>query len=165
MLEELNDPALGGGITLLVLRFASEFMARAVIFTIKGEEIVGHGQFGIEGQGHTGDMIVRTLRFPLGEKTMFSEVVEMQLPVKLQLDDSQWCRYLQENIGATASEVFLGPIVSEGQVVAVLYGDNGTDSRPIGDTDSLEIFLSQAGIAMEKGLLQRRLKEKHMEGM
>jgi len=165
MLEELNDPALGGGITLLVLRFASEFMARAVIFTVKGTEIVGLGQFGIEDLDQTGDMRVRSLKFPLEEKTIFSEVVETQLPVKLQMDDSRWCRYLQENLGGNATEAFLGPIVSEGKVVAILYGDNVNDSRPIGDTDSLEIFLSQAGIAMEKGLLQRRLKEKQMEGL
>jgi len=48
-------------------------------------------------------------------------------------------------------------------VVAVLYGDNLPDTKPIGDTDSLEIFLSQAGLAMEKALLQRRLKEKSRE--
>ncbi|WP_243688471.1 hypothetical protein [Geotalea toluenoxydans] len=57
----------------------------------------------------------------------------------------------------------MGPIVSEGKVVAVLYGDNIPDAKPIGDTDSLEIFLSQAGLAMEKALLQRRLKDKSRE--
>jgi hypothetical protein len=81
------------------------------------------------------------------------------------MDDSQWCNYLKEHLGGNPTEAFMGPIVSEGKVVAVLYGDNGYDPRPIGDTDSLEIFLSQAGIAMEKALLQRRLKEKHLEGM
>jgi CheY-like chemotaxis protein len=165
MLEELNDPALGGGIILLVLRFASEFMARAVIFTVKGNEIVGLGQFGINDLEQPGDVRVRAMRVPLSEKTIFSEVVESQLPVKLQMDDSRWCKYMQEHLGGNTSEAFLGPIVSEGRVVAILYGDNGYDSRPIGDTDSLEIFLSQAGIAMEKALLQRRLKEKNLEGM
>lgn len=165
MLEELNDPALGGGIILLVLRFASEFVSRAVIFSVKGREIVGLGQFGIDDSEQPGDMRVRAMRVPLAEKTIFSEVVESQLPVKLQMDDSRWCRYLREQLGGNPSEAFLGPIVSEGRVVAILYGDNGSDSRPIGDTDSLEIFLSQAGIAMEKALLQSRLKEKHLEGM
>jgi hypothetical protein len=32
----------------------------------------------------------------------------------------------------------------------------------IGDTESLEIFLSQAGLAMEKALLERRLRSKEM---
>lgn len=165
MLEELNDPALGGGIILLVLRFAAEFMARAVIFTVRENEIVGLGQFGIDDRDQSGDMRVRGMRFPVGEKTVFSQVVESQLPVKLQMDDSPWCRYLQEHLGGYTKEAFLGPIVSEGRVVAILYGDNGSDSKLIGDTDSLEIFISQAGIAMEKALLLRKLKEKHLEGM
>jgi hypothetical protein len=35
--------------------------------------------------------------------------------------------------------------------------------KPVGDTDALEIFLSQAGLAMEKALLLRRLKDKSAE--
>jgi hypothetical protein len=41
----------------------------------------------------------------------------------------------------------------------MLYGDNLPELKPIGDTESLEIFLGQAGIAMEKALLQRRLQD------
>jgi hypothetical protein len=55
--------------------------------------------------------------------------------------------------------MFLGPLVSEGKVVAILYGDNLTAGGPIGETEGLEIFLDQAGLAMEKALLQRRLRE------
>ena len=43
MLQELNNPSLGGGIILLILRFASELMNRAVILLVKDEEIVGSG--------------------------------------------------------------------------------------------------------------------------
>ena len=56
-------------------------------------------------------------------------------------------------------------IAAGGKVVAVLYGDNYPDNRPLGDTDALEIFLSQAGLAMERVLLQRRLQEKGVEGV
>ena len=52
MLEELHDPALGGGVILLLLRFASEFVGRAVIFLVKERHIVGIGQFGINSQGN-----------------------------------------------------------------------------------------------------------------
>ncbi|MDH3455092.1 MAG: response regulator, partial [Desulfuromonadales bacterium] len=47
MLQELNNPSLGGGIILLILRFASELMNRAVILLVKDKEIVGLGQFGM----------------------------------------------------------------------------------------------------------------------
>ena len=164
MLEELNDPGLGGGIILLVLRFASEFMNRAVVFFVKRDVIAGLGQFGIDDREGLADSKVRSLRLPRGEDSLFSRVIESQLPVKLQPDDSEWNRYLIAQLGGgIPAEVFLGPIISEGKVVAVLYGDNIPEKRPIGDTDALEIFLSQAGLAMEKALLLRRLKDKSAE--
>jgi CheY-like chemotaxis protein len=165
MLEELNDPALGGGIILLVLRFASEFMNRAVIFLVKRDEICGLGQFGIVNEsGSPADARVRSMCIPRDVPSLFTRVIEDQLPGRVALADTEWNRYIAEHLGGGCpSEVFLGPIVSEGKVVAILYGDNLPDSAAIGDTDSLEIFLSQAGIAMEKALLQRRLKEKSQE--
>jgi CheY-like chemotaxis protein len=166
MLEELNNPSLGGGIILLVLRFAAEFMNRAVIFIVKRDEIAGLGQFGINDQDGQADSGVRNMRIPRGEASLFTQVIETQTSVKMQPDDSPWNRYLLSQLGSgTPVEVFVGPIVSEGKVVALLYGDNLPGDKPIGDTDSLEIFLSQAGLAMEKALLQRRLKEKSLEGM
>jgi CheY-like chemotaxis protein len=164
MLEELYDPALGGGIILLVLRFASEFMNRAVVFFVKRDVIVGLGQFGIEDGEGLADSKVRNLRIPRREVSLFNGVIETQMPVKLKPDDSEWNRYLQAQLGGGApAEVFLGPIISEGKVVAVLYGDTLPEMRPVGDTDALEIFLSQAGLAMEKALLLRRLKDKRAE--
>jgi len=166
MLEELNNPSLGGDIILLVLRFATEFMNRAVIFIVKEEEIVGLGQFGIEDNDGSADSKVRKMKMPRKENSLFNQVVETRISVKINLDDSLWNRYLYGQLGGGApTEAFVGPIVSEGKVVALLYGDNLPEQRPIGDTDSLEIFLSQAGLAMEKAILQRRLKEKCMEVM
>jgi CheY-like chemotaxis protein len=163
MLEELNNPALGGGIILLVLRFASEFMNRAVIFSVKKEEIVGLGKFGINGLA---DSIVRNMKIPRGESSLFTQVIETQTSIKKQPDDNSRIRYLLGKLGGgIPAEVFIGPIVSESKVVAILYGDNLPEEKPIGDTVSLEIFLSQAGLAMEKALLQSKLKVRSMEGM
>jgi hypothetical protein len=166
MMEELYDPALGGGVILLVLRFASEFMNRAVVFFVKHNEIAGLGQFGIDDlKGHA-DSKVRNLKIPRSADSLFTGVIETRLAVKLKPEDSEWNRYLLSHLGGVfPTEVFLGPIVSEGKVVAILYGDNLPDMAPIGDTDALEIFLSQAGMAMEKALLVRRLKENSSEGL
>lgn len=163
MLEELNDPALGGGIILLVLRFASEFMNRAVIFQVKGGEIVGLGQFGIDIDPSAADRKIRTLRIPRSESSIFSTLLADPHSVKVPPGDFVWDRHLFAELGGPPTELFLGPIVSGGEVVAILYGDNYPEPLPIGDTDSLEIFLSQAGMAMEKAFLERRLKEQRPE--
>lgn len=159
MLEELNDPALEGGITLLVLRFAAEFMNRGVIFVVKRDKIEGLGQFGISSKSGSADSIVRRMKIPKSEDSLFARVLESRISLKASPDDGEWTGYVLENLGGEApAEIFLGPIVSEEKVVAMLYGDNLPEKKPIGDTDSLEIFLSQAGVAMEKAILKRKLK-------
>lgn len=160
MLEELNNPQLGGGIILLVLRFAAEFVNRAVVLLVKRESVQGLGQFGLQDKDGSADYRIRNLSIPKGEPSLFTEVLETRFPVKGEVKPSQWSdHFLGQLGGGRPAEVFVGPIVSEGKVVAVLYGDNLPEEKPIGDTDSLEIFLSQAGIAMEKALLQRRLQD------
>ncbi len=160
MLEELNNPSLGGGIILLILRFASELMNRAVIFLVKDEQIVGLGQFGIELAGKPSDAVVRNTRIPRSESSLFSNMLVEMKPSKVLPKDCPWNNYLFTQLGGSQpQEVFLGPLVSEGRIVAILYGDNLPEQKPIGDTEALEVFLSEAGLAMEKALQERRLLE------
>ncbi len=165
MLEELSNPALGGGVTLMVLRFAAEFMNRAIILMVRRDEIVGLGQFGIEETGGSADARVRRLRIPRNGESLFSAILEAKHPAVVRPEPAVWNRYLFEHLGPEIpDEVFVGPIVSEGRVVAILYGDNLPDKKPIGGTEALEIFLSQAGVAMEKALLERKLLESGQGG-
>jgi len=157
MLQELNNPSLGGGIILLILRFASELMNRAVILLVKEEEIVGLGQFGIELPSASADVRVRNTRLPKNESHVFAEALQSFSPYHSEPAVTDWNDYLFEQLGGDhPAEVFIGPLISEGRVVAVLYGDNLPEQKPIGETEALEIFLSQAGLAMEKALLERR---------
>ncbi|MRR07573.1 MAG: response regulator [Deltaproteobacteria bacterium] len=166
MLGELNNPSLDGGILLLVLRFAAEFMNRAVVFTVREDGIRGLGQFGIVVPDGLADAHVRDLHIPLDSDPFFTRAITSRITIKESPELTEWSRYLFAQLGGGApQEIFLGPLVSEGKVVALLYGDNLPDNKPIVDTDSLEIFLAQAGMAMEKALLQKRLKEKDQEEM
>ncbi len=159
MLQELNNPSLGGGIVLLVLRFASEFMQRGLVFRVLDDDaLVGLGQFGFGGDGATGDERIRALKIKPTTGSLLEKALAGQVPLRGPLTESAADLQLQSRLGAhNLAEVFLGPLVSEGKVVALVYGDNGEDSRPLGTTEPLEIFLSQAGLAMEKALLERRL--------
>ena len=158
MLQELNNPSLGGGTILLVLRFASEVMNRAVIFFIKGEEIIGLGQFGIEAAEETADILIRQIKIPTNAQTIFSGVMQQLTPQHASFGDGEWDRYLIEQLGGQKPyDAFVGPILSEGNVVALIYGDNVPKHEAVADTESFEIFLSQAGMAMERALLERRL--------
>lgn len=159
MLVELQNPSLGGGIILLVLRFASELMNRAVVFAVKDSEIVGLGQFGIQVEGENADARIRRIRLSTEQDSVFKPLVQSMTPMRIALGEGPADTYIAEQLGGDRpDEVFLGPLLSEGKVVAILYGDNLPEHKEIGNTESLEIFLSQAGLAMEKAILERRLR-------
>ncbi len=160
MINELNDPSSSGQITLLVLRFAAEMMNRAVIFLVARNQLAGLGQFGIDLNGKDPELHVRRIRIPLTEPSVFQEALQKRMPLKKQLRHNKWNDYLVQNLGGIEpAEVFVAPIISSGRIAAILYGDNVPEQKQIGDTESLEIFLAQAGLAMEKALLERRLSE------
>lgn len=159
MLQELNSPSLGGGIVLLVLRFASEFMHRGVVFRVQEDgALVGLGQFGLSTEGGPADPRIRAMKIRPSAGSLLSQALTALAPIKGPLTTSAADVELKERLGGgKPGEVFLGPLVSEGKAVALVYGDNLAANKSLGNTEPLEIFLSQAGVAMEKALLERRL--------
>ncbi|GAB4294787.1 MAG: response regulator [Desulfuromonadia bacterium] len=158
MLEELNEPSLGGGVILLILRFASEFMNRAVIFMVDDHSIFALGQFGVLPSNVMTADFVRELVIPRHEKTIFSDLLEQKIPLRVKPNLEGWNHLLYEKLRGIPYESFIAPVLREGKVVAILYGDNYPDPSRITDTEALEIFLSQAGMALEKALLANRLR-------
>ncbi len=164
MISELNDPSSSGQITLLVLRFASELMNRAVIFLVAKNTLAGLGQFGLDVPGVDPQKHVRQIRIPLNHPSIFREAIQKRLPLKKPLKSNKWNDYLVETMGGQRpAEVFVAPIIAGGKIAALIYGDNVPEEKEIGDTESLEIFLAQAGLAMEKALLEMRLRESGRE--
>jgi CheY-like chemotaxis protein len=161
MLEELTNPDLQGGVLLLVLRFASEFVNRAIVFTIQDRIISGFGQFGISDGALSGDERVRAIHFPQDSDSIFSASLKTGQPRTFAPDPAIADMHLFGQLGGSIpTEVFIGPLLSKSRVIGFLYGDNLPDNKPFGDVEPLAIFLSQAGIAMEKSVLERQLKER-----
>ncbi|UCD84435.1 MAG: response regulator [Deltaproteobacteria bacterium] len=160
MITELSRPDIGGEIMLLILRFASELMNRAVIFLVKKDIICGLGGFGIKLKDEDADKRVRRMRIPTGETSIFKEVIEKGTPITKKLEGNKWDRYIVKQMGGEEpEEVFIAPIFAAGKIAIILYGDNLPEKKEIGDTISLEIFLAQSGLAMDRALLERKLKD------
>jgi CheY-like chemotaxis protein len=157
LLEELNNPDILGGVPLLVLRFASEYVNRAIIFTVKDGTVSGFGQFGIAGGAVGGNERIRSIHFPLTSGSLFDEPYQAGrsctvTPALTPLDAT-----LFESLGGgVPAEVFVGPLVSQSRVIGFLYGDNLPEQRQIGAVEPLASFLAQAGMAMEKSFLHER---------
>jgi len=103
---------------------------------------------------------LRRIRIPLNVPSVFHDVVGKRSVVRGRLESSPGNDRLQALLGrGKPAEVFVAPITVGDEVVALLYGDNLPEERPVGDTEALEIFLTQAGLALEKAILERRLSE------
>ncbi len=152
MLAELEHPELGGGIILLILRYASEIMNRAIMFDVRGSQLVGLGQFGLTGQNASADELVRKLCLRIDSGSVFGQALKDKVVVRSALRDTVAEKSLKEFLNGTPDGSFLGPLVSDGKVIALLYGDNYPSNQPIRAASAFEVFLSQAGLAMEQAL-------------
>ena len=165
MFDELRFPTATAEVTLLILRYASEVVNRAILFMAKKDEVRGLGQFGIElVSGSSPDKVVRNIRIPLSEPSLFRSVIESRRTYLGPLEASQQNSYFVNEAGGMKPDTVLAiPLIVDGKIALIVYGDNLPDQKPIRGVETLEIFMNQAGMALEKALLERKLAELQKE--
>ena len=164
MFDELRFPTATAEVTLLILRYASEVVNRAVLFMVKKDEVRGLGQFGIELKGKSADQVVRNIKLPLNQPSLFLSVIESRRSYLGILEPNPNHTYLVNELGGAMPDAVMAiPLVVDGKVALVVYGDNLPERRPIRGVDTLEIFMNQAGMALEKALLEKRISELQKE--
>src|SRR5512143_3083392 len=164
MFDELRFPTATAEVTLLILRYASEVVNRAVLFMVKKDEVRGLGQFGIELKGKSPDQVVRNIRVPLNKPSVFLTAIETRRSYLGRLEPNECNTYLATELGGEIPKAVLTiPLIVDGKVALIVYGDNLPEGKPIRGTDVLEIFMNQAGMALEKALLEKRLAELQKE--
>ncbi|HUI45657.1 MAG TPA: DUF4388 domain-containing protein [Nitrospirota bacterium] len=164
MFDELRFPTATAEVTLLILRYASEVVNRAILFMVKKDEVRGLGQFGIELKGRSADLVVRNIKIPLSKPSLFLSVIETQRSYVGPLEQSECNSYLAAELGGAMPDMVLAiPLIVDDKTALIVYGDNLPGRKPIHGIDTLEIFMNQAGMALEKALLEKRLAELQKE--
>lgn len=164
MFDELRFPTATSEVTLLILRYASEVVNRAILFMVKKDEVRGLGQFGIELKNISADQVVRNIKIPLKQPSLFLTVIENRRSYLGPLESNESNYYLVNELGGVMPDVALAiPLIVDGKVALIVYGDNLPDQKPIKSIDALEIFMNQAGMALEKALLEKKLAELQKE--
>lgn len=155
MSRRVRDPAIRGEVLSLVLEFASEVFSRVAIFMVREEVAVGMAQLGLEKAGGPDDEALRAIELPAREVASFRSVLETGASIRCAPTDAT-DRELATQLGSgVPAEIYIAPIESGGRVVALLYADHLPAARAIGDTTILEIVLHEAGLALERALLER----------
>jgi CheY-like chemotaxis protein len=158
-LEELRRPSDATDISHLVMTVAREFFERAILFLVKGEEVRGLGGFGAAPRGESLDLAARDIVIPLSEPSVFQDVAATRKPFAGPFPEGKWTQFLMGRIGRYKSDsLAVLPLLAHRETIALLFGDNPDTGRELGRLDALELFVSQAGVALENAFLQRKLQ-------
>lgn len=146
-------------IPLLILRLAAEYFERGVLFSVQGGGACCTGAFGPDAQGVGGlERRIRGAVLAFEPDSALATVVRTRRGLVGPLQPIAANQPLIDTLGSPIpAEVAVLPLASGCDVVGLLYGDNSASRRAIGDLQGLEIFLSQAGIALQNGVLKRHL--------
>jgi CheY-like chemotaxis protein len=160
-LADLRATADPTQVAALVMQVARESFERAVLFLVKNDEVRGLGGFGLAPREQTLNLLARDIVIPLSEASVFLEVVSKRRPFRGTLPEGKWSQYLLGRIGRFKSgTAAVLPLVAHRDAIALLYGDNPETGRELGRLDALDLFIHQAGLALENAFLQRKIQER-----
>ncbi len=158
-LRQQSDPTQ---IAMMVMRVGREFFERGVLLLVKNEELRGLGGFGQAPKDQKLGLLVRDVVIPLKDESIFRDVVVGQKIFVGPLPDGRWSKALIGRIGRfKAGGSVLVPLLTNRETIALLYGDNPETGVTPGRLDTLELFINQAGIALENAFLQRKVRGLH----
>ncbi len=158
-LVDLRQGGDANQIATLVMKVAREFFERSILFVVKNDEARGLGGYGLAPREETLNLVARQVTIPLDEPSVFREVAHSRRVFSGQLPRDRWSGHLMGRIGRFQSrEVAILPLVAHRETIALLFGDNPESSRAPERLAALEVFVEQAGIALENVFLQRKLR-------
>ena len=155
----LRDPSGRGDVLARVLEFASECFSRVAIFMVRDDTAQGIAQLGLDRAGGPDDEALQQIELSALETDGFRRVIENREAIRFTPSTGRG-RLLADLLGTeTPAEAYIAPIESGGHVAALLYADNLPGQADLGDTTALEIALHEAGLALDRALLERALAE------
>ncbi len=145
-------------VTLGLLRRASTVASRGLLLVLRGDEAHGAGQVGLAGDDPDG--VARSVKVPLGERSVIAEAVDRRDSWRGAVPKAAANDKLLELLGgARPTEALVVPMLLGEGAGLVFYGDNAPSGAPLGPAEDLEWALLEAGLAMERDLLEQRLAD------
>ena len=127
-------------------------------FVVKSDGARGLSGFGFGTSARDCAEKARRIAIDIGVTPAFAESVGTGTIQKIQGPDDLR-RALEAVMGKGASsEAVLIPVLYNRTPLLLLYGDNGMSGKELGDLGGLELFMAQAGMALENKLLQQSVQ-------
>lgn len=155
----LRDPASPSEVLRIVLEFGARHFDRAAIFWLRDGEAQAMGQLGLPATGGPDDAALREFCIPSDAPECFRKVLASRAPLRLTPEEPGDLALTARLGNSTPPELYVAPVESSEEVVALLYADNAITRRPLGDTSALEVILHEGGLALDRAVLERALEE------
>jgi len=159
MTEQLIDPHRSVDISRMALHVAEKFFDRGVLFLVKNERASGLSGFGLARSERENVSLAQQLSVSTEMPGPFQAVMARRktqhLKAKLELLEPD----IFSKIGrGNTNQAALVPMLNNAEVLLILYGDNGISGQPLSPLIGLEVFMGQAGMALENVYLQSKLR-------
>jgi CheY-like chemotaxis protein len=157
--EQLINPQRSVDISRMVLQVAEKFFERGILFLLKNDRASGLGGFGLADTERENLELVKKIAIEIETAKPFEEVVNGRKTQCLgpELDLLQPILYAHIGRGQ-ATEAALVPMLNNAEVLLILYGDNAMSGEALEQLSALEVFMGQAGMALENVFLQGKLR-------
>lgn len=158
--DRLRDPERRADLLSVVLEFAARDLSRVAVFMMRDDVAVGMAQRGMQKAGGPDDIALREIQLSREElPALLARALEERHGVRGRIDEPDTANLVDLLGGGVPGEAYAAPIESGGCVAGLLYADNLPLDAPIADTTALEIVLHEAGLALDRALLERALAE------
>ena len=164
LMGEIRSPQFTGEITQKILSYADLLFSRGVLFVVRQDGFGVMGQFGVHSEDGKAESRLRQLLIPDDQPSVLIESAGRKEATVGEMEETEWNQKLLEAIGGPAEgESVTVPLVVNDKVLLVFYGDHILGDLRKGWLEELELLILQAGLAMEKDLLVKRIE--HYENL
>ncbi len=161
IMTEIRSLQFTGEVTLNILRLASTMLSRGALFLHRNGGFEGLGQYGYESGGDEVESAgrIREIHVPDDEPSLFHDVAVNRETYVGPFEYRYWnVKVARELGGGVPDQVAVVPLLVNDRVHMALYGDNHPGAEPIPDLEGLEMIMLQAGLAIEKAFLEKKLR-------
>lgn len=157
---EIGTISLPPEVASLILSYISTIFERTITFVVGKLELIAEKGIGVKADKNSGPSPPMMFKIPLGEPSVFRDVLEKGNLYYGQSNDSILNKFLFEEIGAPhSSKILLMPIKSFGRVIAVTYGDFGPKACSPVQTELLDCLARHASFVLDNAFYRKRFEK------
>lgn len=157
---EMNTLTLPPEVASVLLGFASLMFERTITFVVGKMELIAEKGIGVKADKCSGPTPPMMFKIPLGQPSIFREVLEKGNLYYGQSDDTTLKNCLFNEIGIPhSSKILLLPIKSFGRVIAITYGDFGPKTGSPAQIDLLDILARHASLVLDNAFYRKRFEK------